>query len=289
MFDSEQNYRTVILGRNENNDEDSIYALFPGNTIFAFQSYNLSNNKKAFAASDKKSHYFLVAEKKVEGKSTAIAVFKHPWSVRNSEIEFSHCLDCISKAQNSNCLQKIYFKVFDLYDKYREALYNSRWHTFVVNLFGIFPYKCLPAEILYRILQFVWIYTGSFPVYHAMLIPFYVLSFPFEFYLFQHNFVFSGIITKYFVSFWTLPCFFHSIFYLSYYKLQYLSHSFRDAEIKPKKIKRAVPYFIGKQYLPGGTYRQVVNTALTFLLLFFLGFIYTLPLSPFMMMGEFNE
>jgi len=53
------------LGCRDNNaEEDSIYALFSSNKIFAFQSYDLPHNQKAFAALNEKNYFFAAKKKK---------------------------------------------------------------------------------------------------------------------------------------------------------------------------------------------------------------------------------
>jgi hypothetical protein len=139
------------------------------------------------------------------------------------------------------------------------------------------------------LLRLVFLYIGYFPIYHVQMLPFYIVSFPFKYFLFQYNSVIFGMITKNFVYFWTLPCSFRYIAYLLYFQLQFFIEDFRDIELKPDEIKRALPYFIGKRNLPGAS-RLALIKMFQFLLLFILGFIYTLPFFPFMIiLGEANE
>merc|ERR1712034_41029 len=137
------------------------------------------------------------------------------------------------------------------------------------------------AKILDLMFRLVFLYIGYFPIYHAQMIPFYILSFPFEFFFIQyHNFVISG--TKTFVLFWTIPVFFNFISYLLYFELAITKDNCRFMQIKPEKINQAVPYFIGKKNFPGDSVRIKF---FQFLLMFVFGFINTLPLFPFMMIS----
>lgn len=118
----------------------------------------------------------------------------------------------------------------------------------------------------------------------------FIFSIPFEFFLFQKNFEISRIIINNFVSFWTLPCSLCCNFYLSYYLLHFSIHVCLDMEIKPEEFRWPLVYYMEKKKLPGTS--PWANTTKVFisLLIFCLGFIYTLPLSPFMMIhGEANE
>ena len=286
IFDSEQNYRTVTLGRPYNTEDGSIYALFSSNTIYSFDSYDLPHNRNIFAAFDLYSEHFLAAEKNTQEKLTAIAYGKNPNLIfyGSLDIDFSDYLNFILKAQNLSRFKKFYFKIFDLYIKYGEYLLNLRWFRFVLNTIKEASFCQFGCTFL------VSIYVVFFPVYHALMLPFYILSFPFEFFLFQNNFVFSSvwIITKNFVSLWTIPCAFFFISYLSYFKLNLTiyKYAFGDLELKPHKIKWVVPYLIGKQHL---SYSKECIW-LKFLTCFGLGLIYTLPFLPFLMIhGEANE
>jgi hypothetical protein len=101
IFDSEQNnYRTVILGRRNNNTEDdSIYALFLSNKIFAFKSCDLPHNKNIFTAFDETDHFF-TAEKKIQENLTVISYGINP--INFSNIIFCDYLDSILKAHDLN-------------------------------------------------------------------------------------------------------------------------------------------------------------------------------------------
>ena len=290
IFDPEQNnYRTVNLGRRDNNtEEDSIYALFLSNKIFSFESYDLYHNQKVFAAFDETDHFF-TAEQKIQEKLTVISYGINPINFSNI-IVFDYLDSILKAAHDLNYFKTFYFKVFDLYDKYQEYLFNTRWCCFVFNVFDRgYPYDFSPAKILDPSFRVAFLYIGYFPIYHVQMLPFYIVSFPLKFFLFQYNSVIFGIISKNFVWFWILPCSFRYIAYLLYFQLQFFIEDFRDIELKPKEIKRALPYFIGKKYLPG-TSRQALFKIFQFLLIFSLGFIYTLPLFPFMIIqGETNE
>ena len=130
------------------------------------------------------------------------------------------------------------------------------------------------------------------------MLPFYILSFPFECFIFQSNFVISWVITKNYVWFWALPSFFKFIDYVSYFELYSVVISdvfiFRDVKIKPQELKWAVPYLRRKKKLGSNTFCQVLRKLVTILIellmIFGLGFLCTFPLSPLMMIyGESNE
>lgn len=174
-------------------------------------------------------------------------------------IEFSDYLDCILKAHNLNCFKKyFYFKVFDLHAQYVEYFCKTRWMLFVLTFFDgdldlhLNSWAGGAVEFVILMFRLAFFYIGYFPIYHLQTLPFYILSIPAEFFLFQHNFEIYGIITNNFVSFWTLACSFRFIFYLLYFKLVYysinlFSSSLNIQEIKPEKIKWAVQYFMEKQ------------------------------------------
>jgi len=279
---------------------------FSSNKIFAFQSYDLPQDRKVFAAFDDSfmPEFCLVAEKKAHGNLAIIAhVENHlnPFSVNT--LSLSDNLDCILKAQNSNCFQTFYFQVFDFLFKYQQCVHNSRWLNFILKFIWrcdfiyICPCRSLPVKILCLIFRLPFLYIASFPLYHAKMIPLYILSFPFEFFLFQYNFIISGMITKTFVCFWTLPSAFMCISEVLFFNLQNgvridgLESHLKYQNIKPKKIQQAVPYFMEQKYLSEfSTSRQVLEMLLNFLLIFVFGFIYTIPFLPFMIIhGEANE
>ena len=102
------------------------------------------------------------------------------------------------------------------------------------------------------------------------------------------------------------PFFFNVIAYLSYFELYValyekilfaapgLEFVWRDMQMKPQEIKWAVPYLRGKKKLGPNTFCQVLRKLVTFLiellLIFVIGFLYTFPFSPLMMIhGEANE
>jgi hypothetical protein len=59
---------------------------------------------------------------------------------------------CILKAYNLNYFTKFCYKFFDLYDKYNEYFWKTRWSVFIYDfLHRDCPYTFLPAKILYRI------------------------------------------------------------------------------------------------------------------------------------------
>jgi hypothetical protein len=196
-------------------------------------------------------------------------------------LEVSDWLDCILKPQNLNCFKTFYFKVFDLYNKYHTCVLKTRWLHFILNFFErSCPWTSLPAKILDRTFRLVLFYIGYTPIYHALMLPFYILSIPFEFFLFQDNFV-----IKNFIYFWTIPPSLYSICYLCYFELALACLTFGDMCIKPVEIKWAVPYLIEKKYKKKymDTSDQIRDAVLTFLIVFCLGFIYTVPFLPFLM------
>jgi len=309
IFENEQNYRTVTLGRKDNNtEEDSFYALSASNKIFPGETYILPQNRQVFVAFGDsfdnegfEREYFFAAEKKAQGKFTAIAYGIIP---KHREVEFSDYLDFILEAHHLNYFKKYFcFKIFDFYKKYRDYISNTRWSVFVKNFnrHVDFDTVCLctslPAKVLYTIFHLIFVYITYFPIYYVEILPFYILSFPFGYFNFQSNFVISGIITKNYVLFWTLPCFFSFIGYLSYFELYFIwdePGNFIDMQIKPQEIKWAVPYLRAKKRLHLNTSFRVWHRVLTLLVdllvIFGLGFLYTFPLSPFMMIqGEANE
>jgi len=100
------------------------------------------------------------------------------------------------------------------------------------------------------------------------------------------------------VWFWTLPCFFKFIHYVSHFELYSVLFGnvfiLTDSQIKPQELKWAVPYLRGKKKLGPNTFCQVLRKLVTILIqsliIFGLGFIFTFPFSPLMMIyGEANE
>jgi len=296
VCDSEQNYKTVTLGsRHNSTEEDLIYALFSSNKIFSLESHVLTNYQKVFAAFDETDDSFFVAApvKKEEEKLIAIAHGTIPsWGI---DIEFLNYLDCVLEAHELNCLKKFYFKCFDWNFKYANIFNQSRWKVFVMDIFNRdCPWTLFPAKIFYQIPRFAFYYIGSFPLYHAEMFPFYLLSFPVLFFLFQHNLVFSEIIAKNFVYFWTIPTSFIFMFFWFYSKV-YIIILDKDRhliQIKPQEISMPVTYLIrtkhDEKFLP--PCGRTLLLMIVFLELFFLGFINTLPFAPFMMIHqEANE
>jgi len=223
----------------------------------------------------------------------------------HQQLKFFDYLDFILEAHHLNCFKKyFYFKIFDLHRKYLDYISKTRWSGFVSNIYyRVCPWTSLPAKILYTIFRLISLYITYFPKYVAQMLPFYILSLPFEYFIFQSNFVISGIITKNYVWLWTLPCFFNTIAYLSYFELKLLVTNailfsqqafFRDMQIKPQEIKWVVPYLRKKKQLGPNTLshvlRKVVDHLIMLLIVFVIGFIYTFPFSPLMMIhGESNE
>lgn len=298
IFDSEKDYRTVTLGRkNSNTEEDSVYALFSSNKIYPFRSYDVSNTQKTFVAFEENLYLpflnfldgtFFVATNTVQGELRVIAYGTHPHDL--TEIDFSDFLDCILKAHNLNCVRTFYFRVFDLYDKYRKYLSKIRCWVFVLDIFHRdYPWASWPAKILDTMFRLVLLYIGYFPIYHALILPFYILSLPFEIFLFEYHFVISGSITKNFMIFWTIPLLFNFLSYLLYFELAVTIDDCRLMQIKPEKINQAVPYFLGKKKLSPGA--SIKIKIFQFLFMLVVGFIYALPFYPFFKIipGETNE
>jgi len=306
IFNFEQDYRTVTLGRTDNNvKEDAIYALFPSNEIFAFQSYDLPQNQKVFAAFDDNfdnipfhgriSHnsHFFTAEKKSERELTAFAYGMIPDGY--FLIDIIDYLDSILEAHHLNCVKKgVYYKVFDLHSKYIHYLRKTRYGAFVWGFIKRdCPWTSLPAKILYQIFWSIILVTCYFPIYHAEMLPFYILSFPFGFFLFQYNSVSLWIITQNYMYILTIPCSFRFISYLLYFKLQFARYYlkvFKDIQIKPQEIKWVIPYLRSKKefHLIGNTFLQVLFVFMNFLIIFCIVFDETFPLLK-IILGEANE
>jgi len=199
IFDAKKNYRAVTLDHKNNN---LIYAFFPPNKIFSFESHVLPDNQEVFTAQDFPDNYFeflvAIASKNVQEKLQIIAYGSNTSMEYYDYFDIPKHLGCILKAYNLNHFQKFNFKVFDFYDKYNEFLLKTRWSIVVENFAKKYRYNCpwkiLPAKIFF-------LYFGYFPIYHAQMIPFYIWSIPLQFLLFQHNFIF----------FWTFPCFLNFI------------------------------------------------------------------------------
>jgi len=288
IFDSEHNYSTVTLDhRGKNVTEDSIYALFSSsNKLFSLEAYDLPHNQEVFAAFwqiDETVH-FLAVEKNAQGKLTAIAD-----GIITNKLELADNLDCVLEAHKSK-FKTFYFKIFDLYHKYTDYLFETRYVLFFIDFyFRDCPWTFLLAKKLYEVFRLAFLYFAYFPVYHAEFFPFYILSLPFEIILFQYDFFFSAeiIIAKHFVCLWTIPCFVFFTFYLSYFELHFAMCVFGDMQIRPQKIKWIVPYLLGKKHLHNTFFRQTWDKLVEFLIIFGLGFIYILPFFPFMMIkGE---
>jgi len=300
IFENDQNYRTVTLGCNT--EEDSIYVLFPSNKIFSFQSYGVT--QALYVAFDdnfvdipfqgrfSNNGNFCAAEEKLERE---FAIFAHGMIPNGLwEGELYDYLECITEANKLNCFKKrVYYKTFDLYNKYVHYIRKTRWNVFVKNfcnaasVYPWFPWKCVLPKILYMIFGFFVFIVGSFPAYHVEMLPFYILSFPFGFFLLQYNFV----------SFYIIPCSFRLISYFLYYKLQFAPRTlkmFKEIQIKPQEIEWLVPYVIAKRNfsLFSNTSRRkcLFLFILNCLIIFMFGFDFTFPLILFQEIhGKDNE
>jgi hypothetical protein len=229
MFENEFDFRTVTLGRRDNNtEENSFYVLSSSNKLFPFESIILPKNREVFAAFDDNFFFFdgrriqynyFGAEKKAQGKFTVIAYGLIP--DKHQEVEFSDYLDFILEAHHLNYFKKyFYFKIFDLHYKYDAYTRKTRWWDYLQYIWKVVcPWTSFPAKILYEIFRLIPLYIIFIPLYFAKMLPFYILSFPFECFIFQSNFVISWVITKNYVWFWTLPSFFRFIDYVSYFEL----------------------------------------------------------------------
>jgi hypothetical protein len=315
ICDSEEHYRTVTLGCGavapaaavNHTEVNSIYALFPSNKIFRLDCHLLSQNQKVVAAVDEESSYFfVVVMKNSENKLTFIAkgtlprehMFSDDLDLEdrpgaNEQLILN--LDCFWNANNLNYLKKFYFKVFYLYDKFIECIKQTRWSKFMIHLRDReSPWQFCPVKMLWKLLFFILFYIGYFPLYHVNYFPFYTMSLPFAFVFFQDNFMYSGIITKHFIFFWTIPSLFGSIHFLFYFKL-YISKILNSEEIyntsmqtKPPELKWAVSYFMSKKPNRDACIRAF--TAICSLLeIFVFQFLFSLPFAPFMMMQEAHE
>jgi len=308
ICDSENDYRPVTLGSRANN---SIYALFPENIIFPLKYHN----QEASATFHYSGRCFYVATASQE-KLTTIACGKIPtwWGIGRSADGFPDFVDCILKAHNLNCFKKFYFKLFYLYDKYNELLLKTRWWVFVRKFRDKdCPQKSLSGKILYKIFHLSFFYISYCLLYHAQMLPFHILAFPFELSFFlQQNFVYSGLITKYFMCFWTLPCFINFIRGVFLYdtldvQISYSQISSRFSfgcwkdesshfavPIKPQEMKWPATYFIYKKHDQLREHGVDVCFKIVILLILVLqmfcdGFLYSIPLSPFMMMQEITN
>jgi len=312
IFDGfEQEYRTVTLGGRENNiKEDAIYALFPSNKIFALRSYDLSQNQKAFAALDDNfdnipfgdarisdNNHFFAAKKKAERELTAIAYGMIPNGYFEDDI--IDYLDSILEAHHLNCFQKcVYYKVLNFYNKYVHYLRKTRYGAFAWGFQKrVCPWTSFPARTLYGIFQRIIFFNSYFPVYHAEMLPFYILSIPFGFVLFQYNFVsrdWLNVKTYFYIC--TIPCIFRFISYLLYFKLQFARgylKNYKTIEIKPQEIKWVMPYLRAEKKFYrqiGNTFRQVLFGFAIFLMIFLFGYAETFPLLFYILThGEANE
>merc|ERR1712034_295676 len=125
--------------------------------------------------------------------------------------------------------------------------------------------------------------------YHGEMIPFHILSFPIEFFLFQHNLFFSEIIAKNFVYFWTIPTSFYFMFFWFYTTAITIKYdkTRHHMQIKPQKISMPVNYLITTKHDPNFIWNsgcaRTCFLILIFLELFLVGFLFTLPFAPLMM------
>jgi len=303
---SEQNYKTTTLGKQQKKihrvTKDSwryvkptklkkkIYGLFPSNKIFFLESHGLDDYQEVFVALDKSDYSYFVA--KVTDKPEKLKAIAH--GTLDKGLSFHYHLQCIWLAYDANCFTKLFFKAVNLDDKYITCLYKSRLGVFILEILG----KKCPLTMftfLYHIFRFAFLCFCFFPIYHAKMAPFYLLSIPFEYSLFQHqNVILNGIITKHFVYFWTLPASFGSFWYFLRVILVHENYRF---QIQPDYLRQTVQY----QYTWKGIgctqerihiekWEYVVYFFCSALYHFLFGFIYSLPFSPFMMIyGEANE
>jgi len=286
---SEQNYKTITLGRTHKNiEEDSIYALFSStDKIFSLESHDFYHNQ-VFTAFDETHNSFCVAvpAKNTPQKLSAIAYGTLPWFFRNypgfdTTMSFDEYLECIWEAHNSNCFKKFDFKLLDLWAKYLKYIRQSRFRGFLDHIMR----KDCPW-----FLKLVFLFFAYFPIYYSEMAPFFLLSIPFEYFLFQHNCVFYGLITKNFVYFWTLPSTFFSIWW-SFHNRQLDILQRNVLAIQPDEFNCAViSRFIIRDMSYHMDSSRWIYLILYILISFILGFVYSLPFSPFMMIhGEANE
>jgi len=258
----------------------------------------LSNYQEVFAALDNTDWSFFVAAEVTEStpkKLTAIAHGILPFWI-TGRMKFDDHLQCIWEAYKVTYFTKFYFKLVNWDDKYIMYLYKSRLWGFILEIvLRDCPWTFFPAVILYYIFCFAFLCFCYFPIYHAKMAPFYLLSIPFEYFLFQNNVVFNVIITKTFIYFWILPASLSSFWYYLWNTL-FPEIGATGIQIQPDYLKKAVIY----QHLKGTggkQYRHYITCSerwaifwVSVLYHFVFGFIYSLPFSPFMMIpGESNK
>jgi hypothetical protein len=208
-------------------------------------------------------------------------------------MDFDVCLEWIWLAHDMNCLTKFYFKALTFDEKYITYLAKSRLWVFISE---IFKRDCrwtfLPAKILYHISRFVFLCFCFSPIYYANMAPFYLLAIPFEYFLFQNNFILNGIITKNFVVFWTLPASFGSFWYFLFFR-DAIFNDQKWFKIEPKSLEKAAECHWSRRMRRKGHADCCILFVILFgsvLYHFIVGFIYSLPFCPFMMIhGEANE
>jgi hypothetical protein len=304
IFNSEEkNYRTVSMRhRHSNDEEEPIYGFFPSlNEIVWLKPLVLPNNKKVFAAFDEQFDSFFVASTIFKAHGT----IPQRWNIN---IPFPDYLDCLVDACQLNCCQNLYFKIWDFFFKYEKYISNSfsRFQIYTQHhLVDAMETENVPFVIILLVLQII----REFFVYHTQMIPSYIFLIPFGYFLLSDNVVYSTIITKNFVYFWTIPSSLSFISACLYFQLTFFLFNVPRSEIgqpellqiKHKKISWAVTYFITKKYSNQFSFeflnfdpcvcKKPMFFVFMFFAIYFIRFWFSLPFSFFMMIqaGENGE
>jgi len=296
IFNFEQNYRIVFIrNRHDNTEEDPIYVLYSlSNEIDWLQPLVLPNGQQVVAALDGQTNSFFVASTVIK----ACGTIPQRWNINDP---FPEYLDCVLHACQLNCFQKIYFKIWDISFKYEKFF----WIPCLPLLNYIKDYikeshtegcKQFCYAVILKVVQYIF----HFFIYHAQMIPFYILSIPFGYFLLEEDtsnvVYYFTIITKYFVYFCTIPSGLHLIFSLVYYRLESFLHDAPPSEngeperiqIKPQEISWPVTCLLMQKYKDDSLCYKAYFFGFMFVALFWMGFYYSLPLSYFMMIkGEY--
>jgi len=270
-------------------DENSICALFLSNKIFLLKSYILPKNQEVFAAYDESDDMFFVALKKSQNTLVAIS-----HGIIKSDIKFPDYLNCILKAHNLNGLQKIIFKLINVYVKYEQLLWKCfhKTNQKLLTLITRFIADVLVLRVLFIILLSAIVFIL---LYIARIFPFQILSFLFEFFLFRDNLNDYGKFQKHvnIMEVWMLPYSFFCFFRLCLHCFANLMEYYGKNDlikIKPEKSMWIVPYLIERKKYPSNICELTGITFFQLCLMFFGGFVFYYFSSLFFKSyGESNE
>jgi hypothetical protein len=331
---SEKNYEICTLN-DKNIEKDSVCTLFPSNKIFLLKTYFLPNTQKVYTyhndlktyvLQDKQKVYayhneengmFLVAIK--TNQETLVTISRG--NIKLNTIKFPNFLTNILEAHNLplTCFSKLYYKVFDFYQKYHHFVektrtmlgtvilprglakinnYINRSRSCVHRHLGIDWYVLLQFFYFWvgLMVKFFYFWVGLMVKYHTYIFPFHIVSIPFEIFFKNHFSIFGDPnFAPNFFNFWIFPCVFYSIFDLFYGKIQLIHNALHVfvvpqlIQIKPLETMWVVPYLPVMQ--EKRSLCESLCDSLTWSIFYFFWGLYSsfLFLPFFMIHGEYQD